>query len=121
MTVTRSQLKVGMKVSVPAFEGTVTDLHAGEQEFYGCTEVRSSSGWTHFIFREEMSLVAPYKDGQAYMDKDGDRLIFRKNGHISGKAGWETGSGNIHAYDYATRPLKEEIGGPSYGPEIEEE
>lgn len=91
------------KVVVKSFEATVTNPWESRTS---CVQVIDSDGNYHYVFNNQIEKVAPYTDGESYMDAGGDILIFRATGYENGPAWENTASGYVHDYDYAERPVR---------------
>lgn len=105
-----AEFSYGNKVIVKSFEATVV----GYDNSNGTWHVRDDAGFHSYIYVEHLEKVLPYKDGHFYLAADGEVLIFRVFTSDDNSIQWETADDNLHADDYAVRPLRE------IGPEIEE-
>ena len=92
--------KIGQKVLVSAFEGIVT---YSDSSTAPSITVHDGDNNYMVIHKQHVTHVLPYKDGQMYLDDDGDLLIFE----AANGGQWRDDSSGVFELDFARRPLRE--------------
>lgn len=98
-----SDVKVGDKVEVSGFTGTVT---AGSTAS-SCTRLTDAGGAVSYVYRTQLTFVLPYEDGVTYADASGARFTW-----IAATQRWRDSGGSFRSLAYPSRPLRQVTLGP---------
>lgn len=98
-----SNVKVGDKVEVAGFTGTVTDGSTASS----CTRITDAAGKVSYVYRTQLYFALPYLDGETYADANGSRFTY-----VAATRQWRSTGGTFRSFEYPSRPLRQVTLGP---------